>query len=162
MNTFWLKIAALAVAVLALIVLVNVFLPSMDKSETRPKTFYETIERDDERLRAEPDPETEQVPTTKPAPQVKKAVESAKPRFRELAEAENVEAERLFEMALAQRKMGRLPGMGYGQMVDYCRQIIKKYPDSVYAFKARRMLADIPQRYRKQYKIMDEEMGFAK
>ena len=43
--------------------------------------------------------------------------------------------------------------------VDYCREIIEKYPDSSYAPRARRMLRDIPRRYRKLYKITDEEMG---
>jgi len=49
--------------------------------------------------------------------------------------------------------------MSYKLMVDYCRQIIEKWPGSVYAFKARRMLGEIPQRYRKQYNITEEEIN---
>ncbi len=61
-------------------------------------------------------------------------------------------------MALAERKMARLPGMTYKRMVDYCRQIIQKWPGSEYAFKAKRMLADIPERYHQMYHITKEEI----
>ena len=143
MNSSWLKIAVLIVVAAVIVILVRIFLPSQTQTQpqTEPKSFYEVIEEDDRRLRAEP---TLQQP--------------ASPQFKELSETEKIEAERLFEMALAQRKMGRLPGVGYKQMVDYCRQIIEKFPGSVYAYKARITLHDIPQRYRKQYNITDEEI----
>ncbi|GAH73201.1 unnamed protein product [marine sediment metagenome] len=59
---------------------------------------------------------------------------------------------------LSQRKMGRLPVLGYKKMVDACREIIERWPNSEYAFKAKRMLADIPARYRRQYGITEEEI----
>lgn len=164
MNSSWLKIAVLVVVVTVIAILVRNFLPSktQTQSQVEPKSFYEVIEEDDRRLRAEPTP---QQPSKQRNPQAEKPTEltglpqqPAGPQFRELSETGKIEAERLFEMALAQRKMGRLPGVSYKQMVDYCRQIIEKFPDSVYAYKARRMLHDIPQRYRKQYNITDEEM----
>jgi outer membrane protein assembly factor BamD (BamD/ComL family) len=43
-------------------------------------------------------------------------------------------------------------------MVDYCRQIIERWPKSVYAFQAKRMLADIPERYKKMYNVTEKEM----
>ena len=43
-------------------------------------------------------------------------------------------------------------------MVDYCREIIQKWPESEYAFQAKRMLADIPERYKKMYNVTDQEM----
>jgi len=163
MNTFWLKIAGLAVVVLGLIVLVKSLSPSESKPKPEPKTVYDVWEQDDKRLRAEPESKqpskTEQAPVTKQAPDVKKVVESAKQQFKELSEEDKVRAEQLFEMALTHRKMGRLPAMGYKKMVDYCHQIIEMYPDSIYAFKARRMLADIPERFREQYKITNEEIN---
>jgi len=151
MNTFWLKAAAGVVIVVGLIMLVNVFKSSSSKqkpktTEVEPNTFYDTIAQDDKRLRAEP-----------------KTSERYEPNaadFKELSEEEKVDADKLFEMALFHRKQGRLPGMAsYKLMVDYCRQIIQKYPDSEYAFKARRMLGDIPDRYRQQYNITDEEIN---
>ena len=158
MNTFWLKIAALAVVVVGLIILVSVFSGS-GEPKPKPKTFYDVIEQDDRRLRAEPEPEVEQTPTVKKINKSEPDKPKPKPQFKELTPEDQMQAEKLFEMALTHRKMGRLPGMTFKKMVDYCRQIIERWPDSVYAFKARRMLRDIPQRHRELYKITDEEMG---
>ena len=151
MSTFRLKVAGLAALAGAVIVLIGVFSSSRPEPAVRPETFYDVIERDDERLRAEPKPEH--------IPAAERAAKAGRPQPEEIPLEERVQAERLFEMALAQRKMARLPGIGYKLMVDYCRQIIEKYPDSPYAAKAKRMLREVPQRYRKQYKITDEEMG---
>ncbi|MCK4914404.1 MAG: hypothetical protein KAS69_07425 [Planctomycetes bacterium] len=149
MNTFWLKILLVMVAVAGLFILVNIFLPA-EKAENEQvqveqpeqKTFYTATEQDDKRLRAEPNADDLEI------------------QFKKLSLEDEVQADKLFEMALFHRKSGRLPVMGYGRMVDYCRQLIEKYPDSVYAFKARRMLSDIPQKYRKLYKITSEETDF--
>jgi hypothetical protein len=61
-------------------------------------------------------------------------------------------------MAITHRKMGRLPGMSYGQMVEYCRQIIEKYPGSEFEYKARRMLGEVPRQQWDRYKITQEEI----
>ena len=165
MNTFGLKIAGLAVAAVGVIVLVSFFLPETEpEPEPQPKTFYDVVAEDDRRLRAEPEltgpPETSPPaqPTNEPAPQTR-PVAPSKPVFKKLSEIEEIQAQRLFEMAMTERKMGRLPGvrLGYKKMVDHCREIIRKWPDSEYAFKAKRMLAEIPQRYHKMYNITKEE-----
>lgn len=155
MNTFWLKVAGFAVVVAGLIILVNKFYTPKDEPKTEPKTFYDVIEQDDKRLRAEPETEYEQAPKTRQVAEKPKP----KPQFEELALEDKARAEQLFEWALTQRKMGRLPGMGYKKMVDACREIIRKYPDSVYAYKARRMLGDIPRRYWKRYNITEQEIN---
>jgi len=153
MNKFWLKMAVLAVIVLGLIVLVKTAARKTVESIKDTASFAEVIEEDEQRLRAEPE--------VKQPARSEQAVEESKPepQFKELGLEDKVRAEKLFEMAIAQRKIGRLPGMSYKLMVDYCRQIIEKWPGSVYAFKARRMLGEIPERYRKQYKITDEEIN---
>ena len=155
MNTSWLKIAGIVVLAVLAVVAANHF-RSAKTQPSQQKTFDDVIREDDERLRAEPKPEKQ---TAQQPSQIKQAPESEEPKFEELTLQEQVEAERLFEMALAQRKMGRLPGVSYKLMVDYCRQIIQKYPDSVYAYKAQRLLRDIPEQYREQYNITDEELG---
>jgi len=152
MNTFWLKAAAGVVIVVGLIMLVNVFKSSSSQqkpktTEAEPNTYSDIVAQDDKRLRAEP-----------------KTLERYEPNpadFKELSDEERVDAEKLFEMALFHRKEGRLPGMssGYKLMVDYCRQIIQKYPDSEYAFKARRMLGTLPARFKERYKVTDEEIN---
>jgi hypothetical protein len=150
-NTFWLKIAGIVVVILGIIVLVNALSSSEAEGEKeyKPKTFGEQLREDDKRLRA--DPELRE-------PAANEGSEADKPLFRELSEIERIDAERLFNVALQHRKMGRLQGIGLRTMVDCCRQIIERYPDSEYAFKAKRMLADIPERFRSRYDITEEEI----
>lgn len=155
MNTFWLKLAGAAVAVVVLIVLVSVLNSSgggLDKEpeiKEKPKTFYDVAEKDDRRLRADPVPKGWTPTEDNEEPPV--------PDFRKLDEIETMEAERLFNVAIQHRKIGRLPGPSYKQMIDYCRDIIERFPDTIYAFKARRMLGDIPARYQEQFNITEEE-----
>ncbi len=159
MNTCWLKIKSLAIVIVGLIFLMTSIsgckkepVPDSEQ-EAKPRTYQEQVRQDDKRLRAEPVP--------KRSPRTTQAVRKTKPRprFKELIPEDKVRAEKLFETALAERKMGRLPGvkLGYKNMVEHCREIIRKWPESEYAFKAKRMLRDIPQRYRKRYNITDEE-----
>jgi len=165
MNTFWLKIAALAVVVVGLIVLVNALLSSESRPKKEPKTIYDQWEQDDERLRADPQLKKSsktdvsvQPNNQDPIVEQPKSVEPPKPQFRELSEIERIDAEKLFNNAIQFRKIGRLPGPRYKTRVDWCRQRIQKYPGSEYAFKAKRMIADIPEHYRERYKITDEEI----
>jgi hypothetical protein len=159
MNTFWLKVVGIVIVVVGIIILVNALLP---KSEPEPqKTVYDVWEKDDKRLRAEPQftsPNQPVQPQEQQTTPQTATVEPPKPQFKELGEEEKVEAERLWEWVVTQRKMGRLPMMSYKQMVDNCREIIRRWPDSEYAFKAKRALADIPEQYREMYHITKEEI----
>jgi type IV secretory pathway VirB10-like protein len=159
MNTFWLKIAGLAVLVMGVIILITVFTSGTDSEPKEPqKTVYDQWEEDDKRLRAEP--QYQEPPATTPSVQQTTPVAPPKPEFKKLNEIEEIQAQRLFEAAMTERKMGRLPGirLGYKKMVDHCREIIRRWPDSKYAFEAKRMLADIPERYHKMYNITKEEI----
>jgi len=155
MSTFWLKMAGIVVVIVGVIVLVNVFSSSAPEPERehKPKTFYEQIEKDDEKLRAEPELKRPLV-----RKQGSEADKPVKPQFEKLSLEDELQAQKLYEWALSQRKMGRLPVLGYKKMVDACREIIQRWPNSEYAFKAKRMLADIPVRYRRQYGITEEEI----
>ena len=161
---------------------------AIDEAQNPEKTFSEQAAEDDARLRALPNDvvieETERAPQREEAPnepakdQVAevndvneaKIVVEEKPmpepevpvmrKFKELDEIEFTEAERLFETALADRKIGRLPVTGYKMTVDNCRMIIEKFPGSEFDYKARRLLADIPERFRERYKLKAEEMDF--
>jgi len=164
---------------------------SKRSAEPAAQSFQDVIRQDDKRLRAEPDfedikraeqpasaeskpkpaPEIKELsktrPEAKPAPEVKELSEAEQkpkpvPTFTGLSEIEGIEAERLFEFAVQQRKIGRLPGTGFKPMVDACREIIQKFPGSEFDYKARRMLADIPERYRRRYKITEEEIDLAR
>lgn len=163
MGKFWLKIAIFAVLVGGVIFAVSVFSPfesePVEKVE-KPKTFYDVIREDDERLRPEPEP------TGQPRhPRVRKTrAEEAEQQPRELTDVERVQAQTLFEAALFERKKARLPvpGMGYKRMVEYCRQIIKRFPTTPEALMARKMLAEVPENERERYGITDEELGLSK
>jgi hypothetical protein len=177
MNTFWLKIAALAVVVVVVIVLIGVFsssersrpaAESAKEPETKPKTFYDQVEKDREKFLAEPQPVKEQVreqnqpaDNQTPAEPVRPAVKPAQLYFRPLSEIDNIEAERLLNVAVPGRSIGRLPMTGYKLMVDTCRQIISKWPDSWYAYRAKQMLIDMPTRFRERYKITKEELDIS-
>jgi hypothetical protein len=84
-----------------------------------------------------------------PAPQPK-AQKSAEETF-------NPQAQDLYNTAVQFMKM---PGaMGMGRAVANCHQILKEYPDTPEAAKARLLLRNVPERKRAQYKITNEEMG---
>ncbi len=172
MNTFWLKIAGIAIIVVVAVVAIAYF-AGQGKTEPKqpPRTFYDQVEKDKEKFLTKPQPVNEpaQEPN-KPAKNetpikpVQPPVERTKPAeptqlyFKPLSEIDEVEAERLLNVAVPGRSIGRLPMTGFKLMVDTCRQIITKWPDSWYAYQAKRMLADMPPRFRERYKVTDEEM----
>jgi len=176
MDSIWLKVAVGTVAVVAVLIGAAVFWPSGDSAPSpgvqaeRSKTVYDTWEQDEARLRAEPSqapadppqPPAAQTPPTQPStPQpTPPAPVAAEPQysFRELEETEKFEAEKLWDWIVQKRKMGRLPtGMGYKEMTDKCRELMQRYPGSIYDFYARRTLGDIPDRYWKMYSITEDE-----
>ncbi|MCK4752163.1 MAG: hypothetical protein KAS75_01860 [Planctomycetes bacterium] len=155
MASFLGKLVIIAIVIVVAVMLVNKFIAAKEQPKPKPKTFYDVIEEDDKRLRAdieEPEPvETEQATSQEQPEKITEPVE--------ITIEDQVQAERLFEMAITQRKMARLPGMTYGQMVNYCREIIEKYPNSPQAPKARRMLGEVPRRLWKRYKITEQEIN---
>jgi hypothetical protein len=179
MNTFWLKIAALAVVVVVVIILIGVFssskrsrptAESANEPETKPKTFYDQVEKDKEKFLAEPQTavkeqvreQNQPADNQTPAEPVRPAVKPAQLYFRPLSEIDKIEAERLLNVAVPGRSIGRLPMTGFKLMVDCCRQIISKWPDSWYAYRAKQMLIDMPERFRERYKITKEELDISK
>ncbi len=162
MNTFWLKIAGFAVLVVVAIVGITVLTSSEPRQarkrepEPREKTVYDQWEEDENELTAEP--QYKESPAISPSVQQTTPVAPPKPEFKKLNEIEDIQAQQLWEWVKNQRKMGRLPVMGYGQMVKTCRDIIRRWPESEYAFYAKRALADLPERYHKMYNITKEEI----
>jgi hypothetical protein len=180
MNTFWLKIAALAVVVVVVIVLIGVFVspkrpqPLTKEIATEPvnkpvKTFSEQVEKDREKFLSPPkaqeqpakEPVKQQVQEQNQPPVAKPPAQPAQLYFRPLSEIDKVEAERLLNVAVPGRSIGRLPQTGYLLMVQTCRQIISKWPDSWYAYRAKQMLIDMPVRFRERYKITQQELDIS-
>jgi hypothetical protein len=158
MNTVWLKIVAAVVLLVVIFVIINKIATKASKPAEPDRTISDSWREDEKRLRAEPNV-TPAVESNLPAGQ--QAV--AEPmKFKEMTEDERAGAEQLYELVIAQRKMGRLPGVSYGAMVQYCREIIERYPGTEYAYKAKRALADIPPRERERYRITDDEINLNK
>lgn len=171
MNTFWLKIAGLTVLVVGVIVLVSVFTSGTDSEPDKPKkTFYDQAEEDKERFLAKPQAlDTQEQPAeaenVESVPPVPKPAVPPKPTilyFKPLSEIDTIEAERLLNVAVPGRSIGRLPMTGFKLMVDNCRQIIRRWPDSGYAYRAKQLLADMPERYQKRYNITKEELDVSR
>lgn len=179
MNTFWLKIVAGAIGIVVIIVLIGTF-TSDDSKQSQPKqpekTFYDQADEDKEKYLAEPKPEETQEQTTKtqqstvntvqaaPAQPAQMPVEQPKPTtlyFKKLSEIDDIEAQKLLNVAVPGRSIGRLPMTGFNLMVPNCRQIIKRWPDSWYAYRAKQMLGDLPERYKMRYKVTKEEMDLS-
>jgi hypothetical protein len=172
MNTFWLKIAGLVIAVLGVIILINVI--SSPKSEPQPiqeeQGFSQQAATDRKKFLTRPAPvdtNTQSVQTTQqtdPNKPVKTIIQIPKPPepvtlyFVELSEIDQIEAERLLNVAVPGRSIGRLPMTGFKLMVDNCRMTISRWPESWYAYRAKQMLADMPQRFWPRYKVTKEEV----
>ncbi len=63
--------------------------------------------------------------------------------FKPLSEEDDIAAQQLLPWAQTGRSIGRLPMMSYGPMVKACRDILTRWPESAYAFRAKQMLEDI-------------------
>ncbi len=174
MNTFWLKVAGIVVLIFIVIIAIGVF-TGKDEPKHQPKTFYDQAEEDREKFLTKPQPANEPVQEPAkpakdetPAESIQPPVEQTRPAeqtqlyFKPLSEIDEIEAERLLNVAAPGRSIGLLPMTGFKLMVDTCRQIIAKWPDSWYAYQAKRMIADMPPRFRPRYKITDEELDISR
>jgi hypothetical protein len=62
--------------------------------------------------------------------------------------------EKLYQKALLQKEKianSANPNVNYEEMASYCQKILERYPDSPQAEKARELLQEVPEQYRRQY-----------
>lgn len=152
----------------------------------RPKTVYDSFERDKQFLeQAQPadepvvaqEPETEpqtvrevprQEPTPQPAqPQSQYLLPSSITQtttlyFKPLDEIDDIAAQQLMPWVTTGRSLGRLPVLQYGAMVKTCREVLQRWPDSEYAFRAKQLLEEIFERYGEQYRITEQELDISR
>ncbi len=161
MSTFWLKIAALVIIIIIGVVLLANFLSSGIEEATDFERVEKLVEAQEARFQAELAEAELKAKQAKQA-KAKRADEPPQPQLDEMEQLkQNIEASRLYQWAETEFKIARKPLMSYKRCVDFCRQIIQRWPDSAEAAKARVLLRRIPERYRKQYNITDEEMGIS-
>lgn len=78
----------------------------------------------------------------------------------ELAAADDYQAQTLLSNAKTFLQIGsRLPSHEYRNPVEWCRRVIKDYPNTKYAQEAQMLLRNVPKEYRQQYNITDQELG---
>ena len=155
---------------------------SSGAEENRTKTFYDQVEEDKARFQTSPEPAQEPASQTTPGasqepaqaretPTTTTQTQAVQPTVapptptgpttiyvKRLSEIDSIEAERLLNVAVPGRSIGRLPMTGYKLMVDNCRRIIQKWPDSFYAYQSKRLMADLPERYKMRYSVTKAEM----
>jgi hypothetical protein len=178
MNTFWLKIAGAAIAAVLIFVLVLTFTsgppeePVQSDEPAKPGNFAQQVEADREKFSNLPQPvetqdqnqttvNTPETQTVQPVPEPPNPVEPITLYFKPMSEIDEIEAERLINVAVPGRSIGRLPITRFKLMVDSCRQIIRRWPDSRYAYNAKKLLADMPERYHESYKVTPEEIDIS-
>jgi hypothetical protein len=173
MSTFWLKVAGILVVVVAIGAFVMWVRSSIEKAQHPEVTFSETVEKDRKALLAEPsakDLTNQSAQSQAPAvPEPNKSIQPTEPQlpkeaepitlyFTQLDETERIEAEQRLAMLPTGRSIGRLPMTGYNLMVETCRQIMGRWPGSIYDYKARRALNQMPERFRERYRITNSEL----
>jgi type IV secretory pathway VirB10-like protein len=187
MNSIWMKIAGVAVVAIVVIVVVGRFTSDKPSSTSsppaeKPKTFYDMAERDKQFAQApkpaEPQPAEQQPPVaTPPAPPPTQAppqpaadnvvlpssiTQRRDLYFKPLSEEDDIVAQELLPWVAAGRSIGRLPMVQYGLMVKACRQAEERWPDSIYAFRAKQALEEIYERYAANYKITRQELDITR
>jgi len=186
MNNFWLKVAGVLVVVVAIGALVMWVRSSIEEAQHPEVTFSDMVEKDRKEMLAEPNandltsrPVPSQAPTvpepnksaqpqTPTVPEPNKSAQPSEPQlpkaepvtfyFTQLDETEKIEAEQRLAMIPTGRSIGRLPMTGYSLMVETCRQIMGRWPGSIYDYKARRALNQMPERFRQRYRITNQEL----
>lgn len=167
---FWVKFALAAVAGVVVLMIVLTFLPPQDgpsagdqRQAEDTATVYDRWQEDSERLRAPVDqpqqPEPDQQPQDAVEPEDSQPSEPQPQQYRQLSPEQQMQAERLLDHAIQSRQQARLPGFTWNRTVDACMQIIEQFPDTEYEMQARRILAEIPQRYRRLLNVTDEQLG---
>lgn len=160
------RIVILIVVIIAVIVGIVALMPKEEaQPKEPPKTIYDMAKKDRAELLAEPDAnDFENEQSTSNAEQQEEQAEPEKPAaptvlyFKEVDEIEQIEADNILANVPQWRTIGRMPFTGYNIMVQSCRQLMQRFPGTIYDYKARRALAQIPEQYRQRYKITDDEV----
>jgi len=184
-DSIWVKIAGAAVVVVLVIIVLGRFTGSTSEPSPaeKDKTFYDMADRDKQFGQAPKPAEPVPAPVQQPAGEVQVQTPGQEPQptasvagvvlpssitrpttlhFIPLDETEDVAAQQLLPWAVAGRSIGRLPMMQYGPMVKACRDILQRWPDSWYAFRAKQMLEEISERHGAQYNIMPQELDISR
>ncbi len=121
-------------------------------TEKQQKTFNNFAEEDKKRFLTKPQglDTTQQQSTTKVL------------YFKVLSTKDKMEAEKVLNAARSSRSLASRQMVGFNLMMQNCRQIIRKWSDSRYAYIAKQMIIDMPERYRPRYNVTKEELDLSR
>ena len=81
-------------------------------------------------------------------------------RYRELSIEDQIIAQNLLRQGQLYIEISqKLPMEDPGEGIEACRKILAEYGDTEYAEQAITLLRKVPERYKKDYEITDEELG---
>jgi hypothetical protein len=158
--------------------------PAESQPAQRPRTFADMAERDKQFATAPKPAESQPAEPQEPPPAVQPPVQPPVPApaqpvaggvvlpssitktttlyFKPLEEEDDIAAQQLLPWVATGRSLGRLPMVQYGLMVKACRQAQERWPDSVYAFRAKQALEEISERYGANYNIQPQELDISR
>ena len=81
-------------------------------------------------------------------------------RYRELSAEDQIKAQNLLREGQLHIEVSRKLRMeNPGKGIEACRKVLAEYGDTEYAEQAYALLRRVPERYKKDYNITDEELG---
>ena len=81
-------------------------------------------------------------------------------RYRELSAEDQIKAQNLLREGQLHIEVSRKLRMeNPGKGIEACRRVLAEYGDTEYAEQAYTLLRRVPERYKQQYNITDEELG---
>ncbi len=153
-----LKKTGLVLPVVLVLLFVVLLSPGCKKqpAENEQPEVIDTVDvnQPPEVVETQPQPAETQPVETQPAP----AAPTTKTIYaKQLDEIDQMDAEEMMANLPAGKKIGALPMTSYSLMVVTCRQILQRWPDSLYAYKAKLALAGLSEQDKRTFKITNEE-----
>ena len=101
-----------------------------------------------------------QRPQTAPAPNTVPPQAKLQQNVDGFSAADDYHAEELLSFARQYLQIGnKLPSHRYKDPINWCREVMKDYPNTKYAQEAQMLLRNVPKEHRQQYNLTDEELG---
>ena len=105
-------------------------------------------------------PESESVSPDKEVRQQEEPRNREAVRYRELSVEDQIKVQNLLRQGQLYIEVSqKLPMENPGEGIEACRKVLAEYGDTEYAEQAVALLRKVPERYKQDYNITDEELG---
>jgi hypothetical protein len=151
MKTIRLKVIGLTALILITFFGIRIFwpgqtMPKAGSKDTKQQVIQENKSDLQKQLKTQQPESRQQVVKRNKRPSPQKALARKERRI-----------EKLYQTALSHKATGKLTDMDYRIMAGCCSEILREYPNSLYAEKAKELLSEVPEKYIKEHA---EEMSF--